>query len=275
MNKGFCILAENNSTTDYVKQAYILALSIHRHNKNQKVSLLTNDIVPDCYKTVFDKIIPIPWCNDSKGQEWKINNRWKIYHITPYQETIVMDADMLVLENIEHWWAELQKYDLFFVSNVKTYRGETATSNYYRKMFTANDLPNLYSGIHYFKKTDDNKTFFVLLEMIVKNFTTFYEWYAPNNRQNFCSIDASVALASKILGNAGYVSNPDSFITFTHMKTNVQNWLHSKSKWTDTIAYDVDNLGNLYVGNFIQKGVFHYVENGFLNNDIIRRLEKL
>jgi hypothetical protein len=275
MTKGFCILAENNSTTDYVRQAYLLALSIHRHNKNQKVSLLTNDIVPDQYKAVFDKIIPIPWYNDAKGQEWKINNRWKIYHITPYQETIVMDADMLVLENIEHWWSELQKHDLFFVSDVKTYRGETVTSDYYRKMFTANNLPNLYSGIHYFKKTDDNKTFFVLLEMIVKNFDTFYEWYAPNNRQNFCSIDVSVSLASKILGNSRYLSIPNSFITFTHMKPNVQNWLQSKSKWTDTIAYDVDNLGNLYVGNFLQRGVFHYVENEFLNNDINKRLEQL
>jgi len=275
MSKGFCILAQNNSTTDYVRQAYALALSIHKFNKDQKVTLITNNLVDEKYKHVFDRIVPIPWYDDSRGQEWKINNRWKIYHVSPYDETIVMDADMLVLHNIEHWWPYLEKRELFFVSDVKTYRGETATSNYYRKMFTANNLPNLYSGIHYFKKTDENKAFFVLLEMIVKNFDTFYEWYAPNNRQNFCSIDVSAALASKIIGNSGLITVKNSFVTFTHMKPNIQNWKTTRSNWIDNVGYDLDNNGNLYVGNFLQNSVFHYVEDEFLNEEILETLERL
>ena len=39
MDKGFCILAQNNSSTDYVRQAYALALSIHKFNKDQKVTI--------------------------------------------------------------------------------------------------------------------------------------------------------------------------------------------------------------------------------------------
>ena len=34
MNNGFCILAENNYKTDYVRQAYGLACSIHKNNKS-------------------------------------------------------------------------------------------------------------------------------------------------------------------------------------------------------------------------------------------------
>lgn len=272
MSKGFCILAENNITTDYVRQAYFLALSIHKNNKNQKVSLLTNDTVPDMYKHVFDKIIPIPWKDSAKDIEWKVNNRWKIYHITPYAETIVMDADMLVLDNIEHWWKEVEKRDLFFVSNVKTYRNEIVTSNYYRKTFTANNLPNLYSGIHYFKKTNENKTFFVLLETIVHNYQSYYSWYSPIYKQEFCSIDVSAAIASKLIGNTGYITDQNSFITFTHMKPNIQNWHKPKQKWTDTISYDMDEEGNLFVGNFRQTGVFHYTENEFLQDNITKRL---
>lgn len=275
MSKGFCILAENNVTTDYIRQAYFLALSIHRHNKDQKVSLLTNDAVPDSYKHVFDQIIPIPWKDSAKDSEWKINNRWKIYHITPYKETIVMDADMIVLENIEHWWKELEKRDLFFVSNVRTYRNETVTSNYYRKTFTSNNLPNLYSGIHYFKKSNDNKTFFVLLETIVHNYQHFYSCFSPVHKQDFCSIDVSAAIASKLIGNAGYITDPASFITFTHMKPNIQNWNKPKQLWTDAISYDIDNEGNLYVGNFRQSGIFHYVENEFLTDMITKRLQSL
>ena len=44
------------------------------------------------YKHVFDNIIPIPWGNLAKNSDWKIENRWKLYHLSPYEHTIVMDA---------------------------------------------------------------------------------------------------------------------------------------------------------------------------------------
>lgn len=273
MSKGFCILAQNNKDTDYVKQAYVLACSIHKFNNNQKVSLITNDYVPVSYRNVFDHIIPIPWSDDAKEENWKIHNRWKTYHITPYDETIVMDSDMLVLSNIEHWWNELSKRELFFVSNVTTYKGISVTSNYYRKMFVENDLPNLYSGLYYFKKTDQTKVFFNLLELIVRNWKEFYDKFAPKNKQDFCSIDTSAAIASKLLDNAGYITDNNSFIKFTHMKPKIQNWQNSSNSWIDTVEPYVDSNGNLFVGNFLQLGVFHYVESKFLTDQIIKIME--
>ena len=59
MSEGFCLLAQNNTTVDYIKQAYALAVSIHKFNKDQNVSLITNDEVPKKYRSVFDKIIKI------------------------------------------------------------------------------------------------------------------------------------------------------------------------------------------------------------------------
>ena len=35
MTKGFCFVAQNNDLTDYVKQACMLALSIHAQTKKQ------------------------------------------------------------------------------------------------------------------------------------------------------------------------------------------------------------------------------------------------
>ena len=57
MSKGFCLLAQNNSTVDYIKQAYSLAVSIHKVNKDQNISVFTNDEVPTKYRSVFDNII--------------------------------------------------------------------------------------------------------------------------------------------------------------------------------------------------------------------------
>ena len=102
MSNGVCLLAQNNIKTDYVRQAYALALSIVAKSPNQKVSLITNDPVSDKYKKVFDQIIPIPWSDDcSDDSDWKIENRWKVYHATPYRNTMVFDVDMLVLEDLD------------------------------------------------------------------------------------------------------------------------------------------------------------------------------
>ena len=45
MSRGFCLLAQNNDTTDYVRQAYALAVSLHKHNVGQKISLITKSLM--------------------------------------------------------------------------------------------------------------------------------------------------------------------------------------------------------------------------------------
>ena len=57
MTKGIVVLAQNNETDNYVEQAALLAMSLHTYN-NAKISLITNDEVPQEYIRLFDKIIP-------------------------------------------------------------------------------------------------------------------------------------------------------------------------------------------------------------------------
>ena len=121
--KGYLILAQNKSSTDYVQMAYVLALSIKTSQKEvTSVSLITDvpDAVPEHYRAVFDQIIEIPWYDDALTSEWKIENRWKIDHITPYEETILLDADMLFLTSVDDWWGYLnQNFDLFITTFVR------------------------------------------------------------------------------------------------------------------------------------------------------------
>jgi hypothetical protein len=272
MSKGFCLLAQNNSKTNYVRQAYALALSLHKYNKDQKISLITNDPVPTEWRSAFDQIIPIPWTDSAEDSDWKIQNRWKVYHASPYDETIVLEADMLILSDITHWWDELAKRELFFVSNVRTYRDELVTSTYYRKTFVANQLPNLYSALHYFKKGDTAKQFYNLLEIIVNNWALFYTKYATEEYQNWCSIDVCAAVASKILGNESDITDPNSYITFTHMKPRVQGWYSIPERWTKVLGRYYRGDGTLLLGNYLQTRVLHYVEDEFLTDEIIENL---
>jgi hypothetical protein len=147
------------------------------------------------------------------------------------------------------------------------------TTTYYRKTFVANKLPNLYSACHYFKKGNVAKEFYNLVEIITNNWQLFYGKFAAEEYQKWCSMDVSCALASKILGNETEITDPKSFITFTHMKPHAQHWLHMPERWTKVIGKYYRPDGTLILGNYAQQGLLHYVEDEFLTDDIIRKLK--
>lgn len=276
MSNNFTMLAQNTDI-DYVQQAYVNAMSIRSTNDDVKICLVTNDNVPDKYKQVFDDIVEIPWGDHAKESDWKIENRWKIYHATPYNETVVMDTDMLVLQDISSWFDFLRNYDLFFTSNVYTYRNELVTNNYYRHSFVKNTLPSLYSGFHYFKKSDIPHEFYSWLEMITNNWQKFYRQHAGGRLyQKKCSIDLSAAISIKIMNVENQVTNPRvKYPSFVHMKPRIQNWTNSVvDRWQDRVGTYLGEDLQLKIGNFTQNGIFHYTEDDFVSDRIIKIYEK-
>ncbi len=272
-SKGFVLIAQN-SEYDYVQQACTLAMSIKATNE-AKICLITNDKVPSRYEKLFDVIKPIPWSDDAKDNAWKVDNRWKLYHASPYDETIVLDTDMLVLQNIDTWWKFLENYEVFYTSNVYTYRGEKVVDNYYRKTYIANNLPNVYAGFHYFKKCDFAKEFYTLLELVMNNWQLFYGKYAKEQYQKFLSVDTSTAIVTKILDCEDRITNKlVKFPTFTHMKPHIQGWKNGSATWRSRVgSYLTEDL-TLKIGNHLQSGIFHYTEKEFLTDDKINKYER-
>lgn len=267
MSKGIVVLAQNGDV-DYVMQACLLAMSLQTHNKDTKISIITDDDVPLNYQKFFDNIIPIPFGDAAENSKWKVENRWKIYHASPYDETIVMDTDMLVLQNIDTWWNFLSKYELFFTNKVLDYRGNIANSSYYRKTFIDNKLPNLYAGFHYFKKSEFAQEFYTWLELVIQNWETFYEKHLePNSRPKHVSVDVCAAIVTKILDCEYKITNSKSnYPTFVHMKPYCQGWDEVKSSWQEKISVYVTEDCKLQIGNYLQRGIFHYTENDFIEN---------
>ena len=265
MTKGVVVLAQNNETDNYVEQAALLAMSLHYYN-DTPISIITNNTIPLEYTSLFDKIIPIPFGDSANDSEWKIENRWKLYHASPYDETIVMDTDMLVLQNIDVWWEFLSNYELFFTSNVLDYRGNIANTAYYRKTFIKNNLPNLFSGLHYFKKCDFAQEFYTWLELVVNNWEAFYEQHLEGStRPKHVSIDVCAAIVTKILDcKSSITNNIARFPSFTHMKPYCQGWDDVKGSWQDQMGVYISKDGSLKIGNYLQTGVLHYTEKDFL-----------
>ena len=278
MSKGFGIFAQNVTVQghecDYLSQAYALALSIKIHcGKNQKVFVMTNDKIPDHYLSVFDHVIEIPWGDMAENSLWKIENRWKMYHMSPFEHTIVMDSDCLVQRDITHWWDILQNRNLCYGSNPITYTGKPIKSSYYRKAFVANDLPMVYNTVHYFKKCDASKSFYEMVEVIVNNWQEFYLRYAPKNYQKWSSMDLTCAIAAKLLGIENEIVDPN-FIPFIHMKPHCQGWQSPPNNWTNAVGTYIDTSSNIKIGNHLIKDVFHYAESKFLTQKLIKQLEQ-
>lgn len=269
-SKGFLIYAEGE---EYVKQAYLCAMSIIATKNSYPVSIVTCDTVPENYKWAFDQIIDIPWYEKTDSR-FKTEHRWKLYHATPYEETIVLDTDVLVLQNLDYLWSFFKNYELYYPSRVFTYRKDLVTSDYYRKAFTANNLPNVYNTLHYFKKCETSKEYYAWVELINNNWELFYGNFCKEHFPKQASMDVTCAIAAKIMDIDTEITNAKQDLPMlVHMKPAVQDWKQSANNWQSRVGvYLTDDL-KLKIGNHLQDTVFHYTEDDFVTEEILGKYE--
>lgn len=276
MSKGFLVFAQNTDTVDYISQAYALALSIKFSQKAvTNISLVTNTEVPEHQRKVFDNIIPIPWVKDDAESRYATEHRWKLYHVTPYDETIVLDADMLLVEDITTWWDYCSNYDIRICNRIKNYKLETVVDTLHRKTFIANNLTAPYVALHYFKKTTPALEFYKTLEFVCNNWEWCWDKFAPKEYQNVCSMDLAMAVSVEIMLCHDTVFDNHSPLEFIHMKPHLQGWTIGCESWQDVVSCVLNTKGDLVVGNIKQSKLFHYMEKNFVTQKLLSRLEEL
>ena len=271
-SKGFLIYAEGE---EYVKQAYLCAMSVCASHNDYPVSLVTCDTVPEEYSWIFDKIIDIPWY-EATDSRFKTEHRWKLYHATPYDQTIVLDSDVLVLDDLLYFWEFLDNYNLYFPSNVFSYRNTLVdeATNPYRAAFRENSLPNFYNAVHYFRKGSLAHEFYAWVELVTKNWELFYGNFCKEHFPREPSMDITTAIVSRILDIDDDISNKIYSAPYiTHMKPALQNWEYATETWQAKVGVYLTDFLQLKIGNHLQSGVFHYVENTFVSDEIIRKYE--
>jgi hypothetical protein len=276
--RGFFTFAQN-STTDYVRLAYALALSLKATQKEVPylaIGITPGQFVPEKYKWAFDAIVEIPWGDAAEEADWKLQNEWKAYHMSPYRETIKLDCDMLFLDNIDAWWDILAQQDVWAATTALTYRGEVATSDHYRKTFTANKLPNVYTAFMYFRYSDTAYELFNMAELVYHNWPLFVREYLDEPRPTEVSTDVVFALSMKLLGLEDDCTRPGTFPNFVHMKSQLQGWDVNRvtEQWTDHIGtYFTDEL-ELKIGRFRQLAPLHYHIKTFVTDEMIKLYEQ-
>lgn len=275
MNFGYLITVSTHESINYLKMAYALALSIKNTQKQgyDKVALVINDrsLISDLKSAwVFDHVIE--WDQEAfwDGRSW-------MDQLTPWDYTVGLDADMLFFRDYSHWIDYfIENEELYVASKSFTYRGELVTNDYYRKTFTDNNLPNLYSFFTFFKKSSDKvNEFFTLSRHMTKNQEEFKNYFLDRNKPKILGTDEIFSLSAKILGIEDDISYDLEFPRVVHMKGMIQNWPWPAENWTDHLGFYFNNQGQLKLGNYRQDDIVHYVDKNLITDEIVSILENI
>lgn len=184
--------------------------------------------------------------------------RTRAYELSPYDETVMLDADMVFLDSVDHWWSHFEKFPLLITNKVQTHRGDWVTNTPFRVTFNSNNLPSCYSAFAYFKRDTISEEFFKLLGEIVTNWDQWSWKYTPVNRQPKPSIDVAMGIAVAHMNIHPFT--PLDYPTFTHMKPET---------WRCSVSSQIQ-AGQIKIGNYVQTGILHYVD-----KDIVDELSKI
>ena len=275
--RGFLTFAQNNNDTDYLKLAYCQALSIKCTQKDVKataviVDALTKELITDKHRKVFDYIIDLP-VDAAVADSWKLKNEWQAWWLTPFKETIKVEADILFSNDISHWWSGLRQHEITLTTDIRDYEGNISPCRGYRKLFDDNLLPNVYNGLMYFRYGRISREFFIYARYVFENWDYFKNEVLKNCRDDYPTTDVVFAIAAEMLGVDNCTNPALSYPTFVHMKGGIQEW-GSATDWTEKLHAQLDSELNLTVGFTRQQSPFHYYEKNFLTNEIIQKYEK-
>lgn len=244
--QGYLIAAWNSPTVDYISCARSLTKTLKHWHPDARVCLVTDADVTD---PLFDHVRVITRVN--------LNNPyaddWQVFYQSPFRETIKLEADIWITSSIDHWWNLFRKRDLVISTGCRDWQDRPSTARNYRRVFDANNLPDVYNAITYWRLSQTAKEFFDLVRNIFEHWTEYRKLLKFPDEVP--STDLVYAVAAQIIG-PNLVTLP--FATYpkiVHMKrhhagTQTENWMNE-------LIWEWDQ-GNLRIQTVAQSGAFHY-----------------
>lgn len=239
--QGYLILAVNTDTTDYIACAKRLSHSIKHWHPDAKVCLVTDS---DFVDPVFDyvRILPTVESNPYAYDPY-------IFRLSPFRETIKLEADMIVASAIDHWWDLFAHKDVVVSLGCRDYYDRTSLARHYRKIFDENSLPDVYNAITYWRRSETARDFFRLVHSIFQDWKEFKELIKfPDDVP---STDLVYAMATEIIGREK-CTLPGS-PTIVHMKKHIIGT--QTENWTKELVWEFNPLR---INTVAQFGAFHY-----------------
>lgn len=194
MSKGVLTFARNNSQVDYLKQAIFLAKRVRKYlDLPTTVATDSVDYLAEAYpnyKEVFDTVIELDWTDThslkryydgsitQKRLEFKNDSRCLAFDISPYDETILLDTDFIIADNVLN---NCFDQDLDFLIYKDAY--DLANFRDYSEFDYVSDtsVDFYWATCVFFRKTDTNNIFFDLIKHIQENWSYYNSVYQINS----------------------------------------------------------------------------------------------
>lgn len=265
---GFVTFAKNTDEVNYLELAYLQALNVKATQTNNQYAVIvdrkTNELVTDKHREVFDYVISMPEDDRPFHQEPMV------FWLSPFKETIKLESDLLFTRSIDHWWTAFRLKNVCLSTGAKTSRGLNGTIRKYRELFDANELPDVYNGLMYFRYSREAMDFFNAARYIQENWT----YVVPTLKKCFeenPTTDVLYGLAALMVGEETVTMPSMDFINFVHMKSGFNGWSDSRS-WLDTVMSERDG-DVMRINNLNQYSPVHYYDKTYATKELIEYYE--
>jgi hypothetical protein len=213
-----------------------------------KVSLITDTQYDS---ELYDRVIVT---QNVDKTNWALANDWQVYHLSPYEHTIKLEADMYIPRNIDWWWNILVDRDLNISTTIRDFRGNISTEQFYRQTFVKNNLVNTYNAMTYFSKSKTAETFYEYVKDIFENWREYRELlvYSTEDR---ATTDVVYSIAAKMLGYE-YCTMPHfTDFSMVHMKRHINNL--KTECWHDELLHEIQP-DTMRINTYTQQYPVHY-----------------
>lgn len=260
MSKGFLWFCQNSGDVDYVELTKILARSIKRHNRQNNICVVTDD--QSKFSDPNVDVVKVMRQDDSENHDKKFANEHKAFSITPFTHTIKLEADMLWNANTDWWWNFLCQHDLIFSLDCLDFRENPIKDKFYRPYHECNFLPNIYSGMTYFRKSNRAKEFYENCRTVSDNWHFFRDNILLNCFDELPTTDVVYALAYRILDPLQQKLIDYPWFKFIHNKDRI----HGSKYRQDGLNYYYPLCINekLFFGGRRLSAPLHYYEKNFM-----------
>lgn len=177
MSKGVVLFAQNNGSIDYVGQANYLAKRISKYLDLPTTLITDKDVT---IEHNFDRVIilenAVTRTNRRRYYDGSLtkrvvnfNNfdRAEVYNLTPYDETIVMDTDYIICNDVfKKCFESKNDFQIYKKSYPLSYWLDTYEFNF----ISDTSVDFYWATVMFFRKTETNKKFFNLVKHIKENY---------------------------------------------------------------------------------------------------------
>lgn len=264
MTTGALIFAFNNECTDYVRMAAWSAANIRRH-LDIPVAVVT-DVDNEFVRDQFDQVVLCPaatggtryFSDYQQSVTWHNANRTSAYQLSPWEQTLVLDADYVVassaLKTLLHTPTD-------FLCHRHAYNIATGSELTEHSTFGRFKMPMWWATVMLFGRSNRARFIFESMQMVRNNWQHYRNLYGidQSNYRNDHALSIAVGIVSGHTGSFDQIpwglctALPEHAVTQVHPDFYHVKWedAQRRPRRVGMAGVDIHVMGKSYLENIV------------------------